>query len=258
MKRFASLAILVILILPSCDKDSRTVHRPTYPFIQRMSESYYISDSLHVAPFYITSNNSYEDLGLHIYVRVSDMNYDFPDSVSREIYTKIRDKARPFLDSPYSKNQFSYCNAGLRSGTRIYVDKVLFGREPGANLADMFKVHHIYDPNITRYETILSYPDWNILYPYDAQNKPETFEEFAAEGTLLCGYNTSFATLLFKEIPEEIYDEFTLSVEIPITSEYLYDFPESYYEEYDLPRSGDRLLKSSVKLTFTANPHLSL
>ena len=161
-------------------------------------------------------------------------------------YEKIRAKAQHIYDKyeyPKSQYNFYYCHAGLKAGTRIYADKVLFGREPGSNLSDKFKLFK-YPMG---YYHILSYPDWELIYDYN-DKKPELFSEFAVEGVLMVNAGFSFAQLCFSEIPQEDFDEIKFTVEIPITTEYFADYPDEGYEGENLSHQEDRILKGEVEV----------
>lgn len=243
MKR---LALLIIIVMSSCNKqyDIEDFPPPKFHMIKTCET---LSDSLDLK----VDNYNYghpiskESMVIVIYTSMHQpIQPELPKTIKDAINSKLYEKA----ESIFLHETISYCHAGLRNGARIYADKILFGRKAGDNLSDKFKLYYYFP----EYSNILSYPDWKILYPSDAVDKPKLFSEFAVEGVLLCGFPSPFHRICFNEIPEEDYNEITFYIEIPITAEYLYDYQESDYEEYQIPKPGDRVLMGKVKVRFGA------
>ena len=144
------------------------------------------------------------------------------------------------LASRYS--DFLY--AGIAEGAKIYADRVLWGREPGEDLGDMFSIPYYYN------NLIATYPDFSVLYaPGDVY--PKTFRELTSNRIALTYTQGPQVCLTFAEIPPEEFDSFTLTVEIPVDVEYYKDYPPEIYEKHPyLKPPGRRILKGSRKIEF--------
>ncbi|MBQ3612885.1 MAG: hypothetical protein II989_02210 [Bacteroidales bacterium] len=134
--------------------------------------------------------------------------------------------------------------AGIAEGSRIYADRVLWGREAGEDLGDMFSIPRYLN------DVIVSYPDFHILYGCD-DRYPSTFREFTSERIALNGIQSPVVFLAFKEIPSEDFDTLTLTVEIPVDIDYYEDYsPEMYELHPNLKPEGRRLLKGAGTFQF--------
>lgn len=135
-----------------------------------------------------------------------------------------------------------YYFAGIVEGSKIYADKMLWGREAGEDLGDMFAIPFYYT------DVIVTYPEFYILYGREDKH-PETFREFFSDTTALC--SPVITVLTFAEIPPEEFDTVTFTVEIPVDVEYYEDYsPEMYEMHPTLKPEGRRLLKGSVTVNF--------
>ena len=144
------------------------------------------------------------------------------------------------LASRYS--DFLY--AGIAEGAKIYADRVLWGREPGEDLGDMFSIPYYYN------DLIATYPDFSVLYA-PGDEYPKTFREFTSNRIALTYTQGPQVCLTFAEIPPEEFDSFTLTVEIPVDVEYYKDYPPEIYEKHPyLKPPGRRILKGSRKIEF--------
>jgi hypothetical protein len=144
------------------------------------------------------------------------------------------------LASRYS--DFLY--AGIAEGAKIYADRVLWGREPGEDLGDMFSIPYYYN------DLIATYPDFSVLYA-PGDEYPKTFREFTSNRIALTYTQGPQVFLTFAEIPPEEFDSFTLTVEIPVDVEYYKDYPPEIYEKHPyLKPPGRRILKGSRKIEF--------
>ena len=134
--------------------------------------------------------------------------------------------------------------AGIAEGAKIYADRVLWGRKPGEDLADMFILPRFSNGN----RLIVTYPEFHILYGWDDKH-PETFRELTSNRIALS--NPCVATVTFAEIPPEEFDTVTFTVEIPVDVEYYEDYsPEMYELHPTLKPEGRRLLKGSCTVNF--------
>jgi hypothetical protein len=137
---------------------------------------------------------------------------------------------------------FTY--AGIAEGAKIYADRVLWGREPGEDLGDMFSIPYYYN------DLIATYPDFSVLYA-PGDEYPKTFREFTSNRIALTYTQGPQVCLTFAEIPPEEFDSFTLTVEIPVDVEYYKDYPPEIYEKHPyLKPPGRRILKGSRKIEF--------
>lgn len=140
----------------------------------------------------------------------------------------------------YQEHHYVY--AGIADGAKIYADRVLWGREPGEDLGDMFVVPS-YSDNL-----IVAYPEFNLLYGWDEPH-PETFRELMQQRMALP--KNVVARLAFAELPPEDLDVVTFTVEIPVDVDYYEDYsPEMYELHPTLKPEGRRLLKGSVTVEF--------
>lgn len=146
-----------------------------------------------------------------------------------------------FVSRPYL-----YC-AGIREGARIYADKVLFGREPGENLGDKFTLLTHAGNDI-----LVAYPSFEVVHNVKAESRTLTLNDALAKGICVSGHVPS----VLNEIPEEKYDEITLTCEIPFECEYwqsrfyFCDYSDAEYESGRVIRNKDRMLKGSLLIKF--------
>jgi len=145
----------------------------------------------------------------------------------------------------------SYYYAGIREAGRIYADCVFFGREAGANLADVMVVDFPQTDKVS-----VSYPDFQVYKDYNKEASPTTFAEYFKSGTALPFLNYEEFRVFFGQMPPEVYDEVTFTIEIPIECEYMQqiiygkDYPEEYYEQGLVERNENRVLRGSVTVRF--------
>ena len=147
-------------------------------------------------------------------------------------------------DIAYNENnhvRYDFLYAGIAGGAKIYADKMMWGRNPGEDLGDMFAIVKNED------DILVSYPDFQVLYrPEDEQ--PATFSEYTSKGFAL-NIKPHLFTLSFREIPAEDLDTVTLTVELPVDIEYYEDYTEEMYQTHNIKPEGRRILTG----TYTAN-----
>ncbi len=151
-----------------------------------------------------------------------------------------------------SMHYHGYTYAGFRSGSTIYADKMIWGREAGEDLSDKFIIFQYP----SSYDILPTYPDFRILYGH-GDEKPSTFKELTSLPLALPMVGTCLATLSFSDIPDEDLDQITFYVEIPISADYYEDYPAEMYETQNLYPEGDRLLKGAVTIDFGSDRYPS-
>lgn len=178
-------------------------------------------------------NEAYHETYTSLESAKTQARYEWSRSLKQNGLIEYADQDKRYLD---------YYYAGIADGARIYADKVLWGREPGEDLGDMFAIP-FYNTDV-----IVTYPEFYILYGREDKH-PDTFRDFFSESTALC--TPVITVLTFAEIPPEEFDTVTFTVEIPIDVEYYEDYsPEMYEQHPTLKPEGRRLLKGSVTLKF--------
>jgi len=165
----------------------------------------------------------------------------------------ITEKISSYIEQGKQAGYPRYTYAGIRERACIYADVPLFGREAGEPLNDKFAVTSYSQLTWIR----VSYPEFNILANGYEEELPTDFDEVYKVGTAIFSYINDGFVFSFQEYPEEIYDEITFTIEIPIEGEYFQimfngeDYPESYYTyEHRVLRNENRVLKGSVTVKF--------
>lgn len=143
----------------------------------------------------------------------------------------------------------TYYYAGVKRGARIYADKSVAGREPGANISDLMSITVPYCCLLQ-----LTYPDYQVYQDYSNDKNYILFSDYFKEGMALPTVDQFFVN--FVESPAEQYDEITYTIEIPFECEYMrkiifgQDYKEEYYEQGLVERNENRMLKGSVTIHF--------
>ena len=159
-------------------------------------------------------------------------------------YLWHRDLLSEIIEVSTNNYPQEYLYAGICSGARIYADKVIFGREPGEDLGDLFK------PLFSRlhtYHYIAGYPEYNLLYDIK-ESQPKTFREFMDCFPALGTYG--FLCLTFLKTPEEDLQTVTVSIELPVEYQYYKEYTEAEYKELGIPPPGQRILKGDITIEF--------
>ena len=111
-----------------------------------------------------------------------------------------------------------FFSARLAGGITITSNKVLFGQEAGTNLSDHFSVEAP-----SKCLPLGTLPDFDFLFWYDAEKRPERVNAFFADNTWL---QRNYA-IRFADIPDEQYDALTLTIQLHVT----YDDWAVYYRD---------------------------
>lgn len=194
------------------------VPHPLYPDRTILDEDVYNATRKYLPDYYCVP--SWNDLELHPCVKGTygcgvEIDPEFDDV--EYILSTLNDWKAPALQElkAYTESTGLYmlppsvtC-AGIGSGAKVYADKVLFGREPGEDLTDMFYV----DCNVSN-SMILTYPAFEVVRNCVTAESPVLLSEFLTEGNALFAAGMSAR---FLRMPEECYDLVTFTVEIPVT-----------------------------------------
>ncbi len=247
MKRCVLILLALLVLLSGCEKNIK-VSSPFYiSTAERLSEVLtvdYIRSSI--------NGPKKEDFEL-IVMTQSIFNLNLPpDFYSQDELDALEawklslqtNGLKEYWNTDYSHRNFTY--AGIAEGTRIYADRVLWGREAGEDLSDMFLIPRYFNHN----PIIASYPEFSVLYtPED--KFPATFRDFTSKRIALNGIGQILVDLSFVEIPPEDFDTVTFTVEIPVDIEYFFDYAPEIYEQHPMLKpEGRRLLKGSTTVKF--------
>ena len=241
MKQSISILFTLLLLLLGCSKQDES------ELFCSISSPEILSDTL---AFIINKPSSKDNFILEVYTMRDFKSYNPFNDLTIEDLNAIIDWKRSLHSNGLKEyvvkgnhNQY-FTYAGIADGAKIYADKILWGRDAGEDLGDMFAIRWYYN------DVIVSYPDFRVLYgPSDKH--PETFREFTSQRIALNGIQACVTSLTFAEIPPEVLDTVTFTVEIPIDVEYFKDYPPEMYEQHpNLKPEGRRLLKGSTTVKF--------
>ena len=150
--------------------------------------------------------------------------------------SKTKPYLRPIYATDYSGELFSFVS--VEGAVSLTADKVLFGRTPGEDLSDCFKVSAIFPP------VRVEYPSYDVI---DTEQSPVglSLKEFFHEGIALSQareraglYEVTFITK-----PEETYDDITFTISLPVKT----------YEYYAyLSKQSETLSASQFTMTGSA------
>ena len=248
MKKYIFI-IITLMTFAGCAKEPEKRDMPWISTAEKLSDtlSIYINRINNVYP------PKKDEFVFVIFTRHNALVYKYFSSYDDKEYVQAR---REWLSSLLDNglNQYGYKGlasrysdflyAGIAEGAKIYADRVLWGREPGEDLGDMFSIPYYYN------NLIASYPDFSVLYA-PGDEYPKTFREFTSNRIALTYTQGPQVCLTFAEIPPEEFDSFTLTVEIPVDVEYYKDYPPEVYEKHPyLKPPGRRILKGSRKIEF--------
>ena len=262
MKRFILILAMCLPVLTGCTKSNNdgSEEMPYFGWGLRTAEK--LSDRLSVgaeplpdpegnwsSDFVLTKDDFVINIRVHF-----DAKAWAPSYISgSEDHKKRREWSRALYENGVASECRDTCKhnvphtfvyAGIAEGAKIYADRVLWGREPGEDLGDMFVIPFDRADN----RLIVTYPEFHMLYGWDDKH-PETFRELTSNRIAL--NNPTIATITFAEIPPEEFDTVTFTVEIPVDVEYYEDYsPEMYELHPTLKPEGRRLLKGSVTVEF--------
>ena len=106
----------------------------------------------------------------------------------------------------------------ISDGITITADKPLFGQEAGTDLSEHFSVE---GPSMCLPKGTLQ--NFDFLFWYDTEERPERVKDFFVNDTWL---QPKYA-IRFADIPEEQYEDITLSIQLHVT----YDDWKTYYDK---------------------------
>lgn len=257
MKHYIKFLVSVLMISGCADNDINNLDGCIEPYIS-ITTAEKLAEDLHFIVSPLKPDMSYssefipykEDFMLEIFAQYDSHAYHTSYMAdSEELKAKFRwvsnlidnglveykDKDHRFLN---------YIYAGISEGAKIYADKVIWGRDPGTDLGDMFAIPYYYT------DVIVTYPDFSVLYGREDKH-PDTFRELMSNRIAL--NHSNIVSLTFAEIPPEEFDTVTFTVEIPVDVEYYEDYSLEMYELHpNLKPEGRRLLKGSVTIEFAS------
>lgn len=152
----------------------------------------------------------------------------------------LANKTKPYLRPIYATDYYGqlFCFASVEGAVTLTADKVLFGRVPGTDLSDCFKVSAIFPP------VRVEYPSYDVI---DTEQSPVglSLKEFFHEGIALSQarerdglYEVTFITK-----PEETYDDITFTISLPV---------KTYEYHAYLTKQSDELRASQFTMTGSA------
>ncbi len=120
---------------------------------------------------------------------------------------------KPYL-SIYDRNSGIhelYSFAEMDGGLKITADKMLFGRQPGEDISNMFIVTNMY-PDLS-----VSFPDFNVVKIFNCSDKAALQDVFS-QHLALCQsrQRDGMYEIAFLETPEEKYDSITFTFTLPV------------------------------------------
>lgn len=250
MKRLSILVIIIISFLSGCSNKlplKGVTERPHVGIctVENLSDSLELWCEVWDSSAGNETNLTKDNLIICILPSAKDNKtftsyYDSQD----DFYNWHRNLLSEIIEANTSYLVQEYLYAGVGSGARICADKVIFGREPGVDLGDMFK------PQFSRFLTyhyVASYPEYNLLYDLKV-HQPETFREFMNCSPSLGTYG--FLCLKFTNVPQEELQTITFSVELPVEYQYYKKYEELDYNEQGILPPGQRILKGSITVEF--------
>lgn len=147
-----------------------------------------------------------------------------------------------------------WLDASIEEGICIMADKPILGRNPGENLADLFTVSSYIcymrtnDPSVVLlndYYIVYSYPEFEVISSFSSEQPAPDLSKLFLKNTA----SIPRCIIRLKEIPEEQYDEITLSFCIKLSGESLLK-----YSEIPVPQPFDetvtKVLQGDVTVHF--------
>ena len=246
MKRCVFILLSLLVLLSGCDKND-DVARPRVISAESLSDELTLLVEKYGNSKFVPKK---DDFRLSISTKEDTKAYQPTYYVGSEEWRAYNEWAYSFIDNglltayqeSVTKSTFTY--AGISDGARIYADKILWGRDAGEDLGDMFAIAFYFN------DIIATYPEFYVLYgPFDKH--PETFRELTSSRIALNSIGGCVAYLKFAETPPEVLNTVTFTVEIPIDVKYYTDYPPEMYEQHpNLKPEGRRLLKGSTTVKF--------
>lgn len=168
--------------------------------------------------------------------------------------SKTKPYLRPIYATDYYGELFSF--ASVEGAVSLTADKILFGRVPGTDLSDCFKVSAIFPP------VRVEYPSYDVI---DTEQSPVglSLKEFFHEGIALSQareraglYEVTFITK-----PEETYDDITFTVSLPVKTYGYYAYLSKQSEtlsasQFTMTGSATVYFGKTVQENLELNGHL--
>ncbi len=274
MKSRIFLSLGLLCFLCSCEKSSTdAVFPPCHP----LEFSEWISETMLVQAYKDWTMN---EKGMPTYTSFKDVVLHFapmyyveadPDPTTEERAKAIRNWRRSIILPLYQDRVVSevavspYITAFLDGGIEIVSDVQLFGMSPGTNLSKHFQVvtkpyqgcFHGHLLKSDKFELAYQY----VPRQYDSIlgniSLPSAVEDYFFDGLVLCSGSvdydqlTSAYCIKFRDIPEEVVDDLTLTIKMPI-KEKLYSKAFGLDGSFDSSKVTDRsrTLTGSIRLSF--------
>lgn len=263
MKHIPVIIAFVCLLLPSCAKTSQTdIKNDDLDAVNISFELFSMDDVLDDLQVIVMNQESYDSLtikfhpqnhldydvaALGVYIPVIDAsNKEYSDFLTSIIRNAESNGIFNAVTAYSRKHGMPYLlYGGISSEVIVRSDKVLFGEKPGTNLARYFDACKF--SNHSHY--FFSYPDYDCLAFYTYPSRVP-FPELYTVGVALL--QTPFC-LSLNRIPSEQYDEFSLTIELPVVTESWMRFDSTYDSLGDpsiplMTTEDNRLLKGTITI----------
>lgn len=198
--------------------------------------------------------SSYSDFFFLIKIEFKNPEFHFTDTdqdnkLQSELYSYLHTKADVIRNDRnyHSKNgdnkgygMDEFFSAYINGEVEITCDKTLFGLSPGENLVNKLKIIYNYTC-----QPIGITPPYSVIHCDEIERsiKKSVFHDKA---WLRLNYR-----LTFKDIPEEIYDEITFKLRLPIIKENASHYISSFIKGYESkPQYEEMIYNASVNIIF--------
>ncbi len=167
---------------------------------------------------------------------------------------KTKPYLRPIYASDYYGELFSF--ASVEGSVSLTADKVLFGRAPGADLSDCFKITAVFPP------VRVEYPSYDVI---DTEQAPVglSLKEFFREGIALsqARERDGLYEITFITKPEEAYDDITFTISLPVKTYGYYAYLSKQSEtlsasQFTMTGSATVYFGKTVQENLELNGHL--
>lgn len=134
--------------------------------------------------------------------------------ISKTYFTQLREWCTENYDvEKCPKPGTQLYPAKICGDIHITSDKTLFGKKPGEDISEHFGVK-------TCVQAIYQLEDDSLKVLCTYEEMPSSVSEYFCQGSLLADNYV----LYLRDIPEEIYDDVSFTMEIPVCCEYLFDY----------------------------------
>lgn len=168
--------------------------------------------------------------------------------------SKTKPYLRPIYATDYYGELFSF--ASVEGAVSLTADKILFGRVPGTDLSDCFKVSAIFPP------VRVEYPSYDVI---DTEQSPVglSLKEFFHEGIALsqARERDGLYEITFITKPEEAYDDITFTISLPVKTYGYYAYLSKQSEtlsasQFTMTGSATVYFGKTVQENLELNGHL--